>query len=99
MYGVAFSPDGKTPGLRQSGLEVKVWDVVTARKPSLSRASRGVQPRRQAARLPAHGGTVKLWDAATGQEVLTLKGHTKSVNSLSFSPDGRQIATASSTRR
>ena len=36
--------------------------------------------------------TVKVWDAATGQEILTLKGHTDSVTSVAFSPDGKRIA-------
>ena len=39
--------------------------------------------------------TVKLWDAATGQETLTLKGHTGQVWSVAFSPDGTRIASAS----
>ena len=34
---------------------------------------------------------VKLWDAATGQELLTLKGHIGWVTSVAFSPDGRRI--------
>lgn len=32
--------------------------------------------------------TCKVWDAATGQELLTLKGHTTAVNSVAFHPDG-----------
>ncbi|MFN4261004.1 MAG: protein kinase domain-containing protein, partial [Gemmataceae bacterium] len=32
--------------------------------------------------------TLKVWDAASGQETLTLKGHTRFVNSVAFSPDG-----------
>ena len=32
--------------------------------------------------------TVKLWDAKTGQEALTLKGHTNGVTSVTFSPNG-----------
>ena len=40
-------------------------------------------------------GTVKVWDAATGQETLTLKGHTGGVYGVAYSPDGRRIASAS----
>ena len=39
-------------------------------------------------------GIVKLWDVATGQELLTLKGHTSYVNSVVFSPDGTRLASA-----
>jgi WD40 repeat protein len=38
--------------------------------------------------------TVKIWDLATGQETLTLKGHTDMVNSLAFSPDSRRLISA-----
>ena len=31
---------------------------------------------------------MKVWDAATGQEIRTLKGHTGDVMSVAFSPDG-----------
>jgi WD40 repeat protein len=40
-------------------------------------------------------GTVKVWDVATGQETLTLKGHTGSVTSVVFSPEGWRLASAS----
>ena len=39
--------------------------------------------------------TLKVWDAQTGQETLTLKGHSKSVTSVSFSPDGKRIVSGS----
>jgi WD40 repeat protein len=38
-------------------------------------------------------GTVKIWDVATGQETLTLKG-IGMVTSLAFSPDGRRVLSA-----
>ena len=34
---------------------------------------------------------MKVWDAATGQEMLTLKGHRLRCTSVAFSPDGRRI--------
>src|SRR5438045_3824656 len=39
-------------------------------------------------------GTVKVWDAMAGQELLTLKG-ADSVDSVAFSPDGKRLATGS----
>jgi WD40 repeat protein len=40
-------------------------------------------------------GEVKVWDLATGQETLTLKGHTGWVRSVVFSPDGKRLASVS----
>jgi WD40 repeat protein len=36
--------------------------------------------------------TIKLWGAASGRELLTLKGHTHPVTSIGFSPDGQRLA-------
>jgi sugar lactone lactonase YvrE/tRNA A-37 threonylcarbamoyl transferase component Bud32 len=44
------------------------------------------------------GGTVKLWDLATGKEPRTLLGHKSRVNSLAFSADGRLLASCSHDR-
>ena len=41
-------------------------------------------------------GTAKVWDAAGGRELLTLKGHTGQVHSVSWSPDGTRLATGES---
>jgi eukaryotic-like serine/threonine-protein kinase len=40
-------------------------------------------------------GVVRIWDTATWQDVLTLRGHTASVSDVAFSPDGRRLATTS----
>jgi WD40 repeat protein len=40
----------------------------------------------------AHDGTVKLWETATGREILTLlHGRGDRITGVSFSPDGRQL--------
>jgi WD40 repeat protein len=38
---------------------------------------------------------VKLWDAATGRELLTLAGHTGWAMGLAFNPDGKSLASTS----
>jgi WD40 repeat protein/transcriptional regulator with XRE-family HTH domain len=38
----------------------------------------------------------RIWDTRTGKEVLDLKGHADGLNEVAFSPDGSQLATASS---
>jgi len=40
-------------------------------------------------------GTAKVWEAAGGRELLTLKGHTNVVRFVSWSPDGQRLATGS----
>ncbi len=41
------------------------------------------------------GDEARLWDLATGREVLTLNGHTREVTSVSFSRDGRYVLSSS----
>jgi hypothetical protein len=43
-------------------------------------------------------GTVKVWEARTGQELLSLRGHAGPVYSVAFSPDGARLATGSYDR-
>jgi dipeptidyl aminopeptidase/acylaminoacyl peptidase len=35
----------------------------------------------------------RLWEVATGQELLRLRGHGRDVHAVAFSPDGRHLAT------
>ncbi|KAL2819506.1 WD40-repeat-containing domain protein [Aspergillus granulosus] len=42
--------------------------------------------------------TVRVWNCATGTEVLKLEGHTNVINALSFSPDGAFLVSGSEDR-
>jgi WD40 repeat protein len=39
--------------------------------------------------------TARVWEAVSGRELLTLKGHLTWVRSVTFSPDGQRIVTCS----
>src|SRR5262249_51517831 len=44
-------------------------------------------------------GTVRVWDAETGQEQFTFQGHTGPVYSVAFSPDGQRNVSEGGGRR
>ena len=45
--------------------------------------------------LGSRDKTVRLWDAVTGTLLQTLEGHSSSVSSVAFSPDGKQVVSGS----
>ncbi len=47
---------------------------------------------------PPKAGSVRVWDLASGNEVLTLKGHASGVHGVAFSPDAKRIATCGADR-
>ena len=42
--------------------------------------------------------TVQIWDATTGAEVTKMEGHSHSVRSVAFSPDGAHVVSDSSDK-
>ena len=100
VLSASFSPDGSRIVTAQWDGTAKVWDAMTgAERPHPQGAHRLRSVRRRSAPTargssPGVMTTAKVWDATSGAEVLTLKGHTGSVLSASFSPDGSRIVTA-----
>jgi eukaryotic-like serine/threonine-protein kinase len=94
---VSFSPDSRL--LIGAGFELKVWDVQTGREvPSPIHSGRCVAYSPDGKRLAtgARDGAVKVWDAESGQELFSFKGHTDEVTAVAFRPDGTRLASASS---
>jgi WD40 repeat protein len=45
-----------------------------------------------------NNGTIRLWDAATGEERGQFRGHRGEIITLAFSPDGKRLLSASKDR-
>lgn len=102
-----LSPDGIHAATVNEDWMTRVWDL----SPKGSRELftlvphggdwvRRVRYSPDGTRLATAGmdGTAKVFDATTGNEILTLSGHTDSIFGLAYSPDGTRLATASYDR-
>ena len=104
---IAYSPDGKRLAAASQDGSVKVWDAVTGATcltlPGRTSAVYGLTYSPDGRRLvTAAGGTnkggerlyseVKLWDALTGQEILTLRGPPAQVPRVAFDRGGQRLA-------
>src|SRR5262249_40331328 len=76
------------------------WDVATSREVrSLPGVINGVPALSPDGRRLADGGLglIRLWDLTSGKELLPPAGHTRRLEGVAVSPDGRSAATLDTT--
>jgi WD40 repeat protein/serine/threonine protein kinase len=106
LLGVAFSPDGSRLLTASADTTVRQWDVRTGQEvePAYDRHSGEVvtakySPDGQWIASAGEDRTIRVWRARGRQDMAVLHGHTAHVVEVAFAPDGRRLASVSSTTR
>jgi len=110
VYGVAFRPDGKHIVSGSYDKTIKVWNATNGDELMTIRGhERMIGPvsfSPDGKRIVSGSidwtieeepwnQTIKVWDAATGAELMTLPGHDEMVETIDISPDGKRIVSGS----
>jgi WD40 repeat protein len=110
IFQAAFTPDGKqiaaATGSQDLGPAVRVWDTATANEVFTFRGKKlllsvtydptGQYLLHEVYEGPTNTVRVQVRDAHTGKEVGVIGRHDQQIWGMTFSPDGRLLATASS---
>jgi WD40 repeat protein len=106
LNSVAFSRDGKYALAGNYGEALKLWDLASGKDVRTFKGHGGfdaygalngtvnsitISPDGKYALSGSSDKTLKLWDLASGKEIRTFAGHSKSVDSVAIVPDGMYV--------
>jgi DNA-binding SARP family transcriptional activator/WD40 repeat protein len=111
MWGIAFSPDGRTiaasqapsyPSFTVAGA-IRLFDAASlrplrtlARLEGAAFTAIGFSPDGRALAFGTNLGASGIYDVASGSRLVSSPGHTTNIWQVEFSPDGNDVATAAS---
>lgn len=105
VIALAITPDGNRAVFTCGWLKrtLKVWDINSGLEPYEIASYDGWIDKSQSVAITPDGqkvtailkDVIKIWDIEKRQELYTLIGHTDSVNSITISPDGKLVISAS----
>jgi WD40 repeat protein len=99
VYGVAFSPDGKSILTVSDDRSARLWDADSLELRGVLRPSESwinaaaFSPDSFTLATGSCDGTVKLWNVADAHERADLSGHRACITQIRFDPHGRTVLT------
>jgi WD40 repeat protein len=92
LWEVDWSPDGSSIATAGEDGAVRVWDPETGEERyAISGGYGAVRFSPDGTLLATAGQDLKVWDSATGVEILAFEGHAGLIAAIDFSPDGSQL--------
>ncbi|KAG0373455.1 hypothetical protein BGX24_011677, partial [Mortierella sp. AD032] len=95
----AYSPNGRmlAVGFYQGNFSIydtSTWVVIRRFTTDTKVRDIAFSPNNEQIVCAGGNGTARIWDCISGEEVIAMGGHTRTVLSVVFSPCGKQIASA-----